>query len=63
MECLRAPQAPVGSTLISGDNIGIVRYVAGTARLSDPSLRGVLDSSLGILVCSSRRITWMAVRR
>eukprot|EP00974_Lingulodinium_polyedra_P104147 10079723-Lingulodinium_polyedra.AAC.1 len=63
MECLRTPHAPVGPTRISGDNIGIVRYAAGTARLSDPSLHGVLDSPLGILACSSRRVTWMAVRR
>eukprot|EP00974_Lingulodinium_polyedra_P128577 11206650-Lingulodinium_polyedra.AAC.1 len=60
MECLRAPQAPVGPSLVSGDNIGIVRYAAGTARLSDPSLHGILDSPLGTLACSSRRITWMA---
>eukprot|EP00974_Lingulodinium_polyedra_P005492 518254-Lingulodinium_polyedra.AAC.1 len=63
MERLRAPHTPVGSTLIAGDNIGIVRYAAGTARLSDPSLHGILDSPLGTLACSSRRVTWVAVRR
>eukprot|EP00974_Lingulodinium_polyedra_P044825 4300193-Lingulodinium_polyedra.AAC.1 len=60
MECLRTPHAPVGSTLISGDDIGIVRYAVGTARLSDPSLHGVFDSPLGTLACSSRKVTWMA---
>eukprot|EP00974_Lingulodinium_polyedra_P104355 10101389-Lingulodinium_polyedra.AAC.1 len=49
MECLRTPRAPSGSTLISGDNIGIVRYAAGIARLTEPSLHGVLDSPLGTL--------------
>eukprot|EP00974_Lingulodinium_polyedra_P065855 6370054-Lingulodinium_polyedra.AAC.1 len=60
MECLRTPHAPSGSTTISGDNIGIVRYAAGTARLSEPSLHGVLGSPLGALACSGRRVTWMA---
>eukprot|EP00974_Lingulodinium_polyedra_P056063 5391350-Lingulodinium_polyedra.AAC.1 len=60
MECLRHPRTPAGPSLLSGDNIGIVRYAAGTARLSEPSLHGILDSPLGILACSGQRITWMA---
>eukprot|EP00974_Lingulodinium_polyedra_P027409 2648746-Lingulodinium_polyedra.AAC.1 len=63
MECLRTDHAPIGPTLVSGDNIGIVRYAAGTARLSEASLHGVLDPPLGTLACSNRLVTWMAVRR
>eukprot|EP00974_Lingulodinium_polyedra_P096980 9399343-Lingulodinium_polyedra.AAC.1 len=60
MECLRTPHAPSGPTLVSGDNIGIVRYAAGTARLSEPALHGILDPPLGTLACGNRRVTWMA---
>eukprot|EP00974_Lingulodinium_polyedra_P067227 6507427-Lingulodinium_polyedra.AAC.1 len=31
--------------------------------MTEPSLHGVLDSPLGTLACSGRKVTWMAVRR
>eukprot|EP00974_Lingulodinium_polyedra_P118992 11169440-Lingulodinium_polyedra.AAC.1 len=53
----------MGAALISGDDISIVRYAAGTARLTEPALHGILDPPFGRSACGGRQIAWVAVRR
>eukprot|EP00974_Lingulodinium_polyedra_P016969 1647824-Lingulodinium_polyedra.AAC.1 len=40
LECLGPPRTPLGAALVSGNNISIVRYAAGAARLTEPALHG-----------------------
>eukprot|EP00974_Lingulodinium_polyedra_P124426 11190622-Lingulodinium_polyedra.AAC.1 len=43
LEALRREACPAGSALCSGDNLAIVRYCAGSGRLTEPYLHGILD--------------------
>ena len=48
---------------ICGDNLGVVRYCAGTGRARRPELHEVLDQALGEAAARGIAITWEAVRR
>eukprot|EP00974_Lingulodinium_polyedra_P010748 1035838-Lingulodinium_polyedra.AAC.1 len=37
------PVCPVSNTRCAGDDLGIVRVCAGSGRLSEPRLHGILD--------------------
>eukprot|EP00974_Lingulodinium_polyedra_P097396 9439586-Lingulodinium_polyedra.AAC.1 len=63
MRALQHPLALRDATLLSGDNLGIVRFCAGTGRLTEPELHGILDRELGHLAATGRPARWIAVRR
>ena len=46
-----------------GDSTGVVRYGAGTGRLSRPEMQAHLDGPLADLAEAGWRLTWQAVRR
>ena len=48
---------------IVGDNLAVVRYCAGTARLRRPSMQSQLEASLQVLLERGWQLTWQAVRR
>ena len=48
---------------ICGDNLGVIRYCAGTGRARRPELHDVLDQALGEAAARGIAITWEAVRR
>ena len=49
--------------MVAGDNLGVVRYGAGTARLRRPEMAARIDEQLGRLLAAGWRISWRAVRR
>ena len=57
--------APEGTrdVRICGDNLGIVRYCAGTGRAGRPEIHDILDAALRRAACLGWRIDWEAVRR
>ena len=57
--------APEGSrdVRICGDNLGVVRYCAGTGRAGRPEIHDILDAPLRRAACMGWRIDWEAVRR
>eukprot|EP00974_Lingulodinium_polyedra_P054646 5257027-Lingulodinium_polyedra.AAC.1 len=63
MRVLQHPLARHDGTLLSGDNLGVVRFCAGTGRLTEPELHGILDRELGRLAATGRPTSWIAVRR
>eukprot|EP00974_Lingulodinium_polyedra_P118667 11168081-Lingulodinium_polyedra.AAC.1 len=63
METFRRGDLAPGSATVAGDNLGIVRYCAGTGALCDPELHGILDGASGRAACQARRLAWLAVRR
>ena len=52
-----------GVARIVGDNLAVVRYCAGRARLHRLNLQRVLEPALGALAVSGWRTHWLAVRR
>ena len=46
-----------------GDNVGVVRYGAGIARLRRPGMAGHLDDPLAAAAEAGWRLEWQAVRR
>merc|ERR1739836_366791 len=48
---------------VVGDNLSVVRYCAGRARLHRLALQRVLEPALGLLSGLGWKITWLAVRR
>ena len=52
-----------GRIRICGDNLGVVRYCAGTGIASRPEIHDVLDQALGDASRRGLNITWEAVRR
>ena len=49
--------------LVSGDNLAVVRYCAGTGRLRREAMYARLDYRLGALLSRGWRLEWRAVRR
>ena len=49
--------------LISGDNMAVIRYCAGTGRLRREAMYARLDYRLGALLSRGWNIQWRAVRR
>ena len=56
-----APEARAARIL--GDNTGVVRYGAGTARLCRPEMQAHLDLPLASAAESGWQLSWQAVRR
>ena len=48
---------------VSGDNLAVVRYGAGMARLRRPAMQGLLGPSISQLECAGWTLDWRAVRR
>ena len=57
-----APDGP-RDVRICGDNLGVIRYCAGTGRAGRPEIHDVLDTPLRKAACMGWRIDWKAVRR
>ena len=53
----------VRAARLVGDNTGVVRYGAGTARLLRPEMQGHLDVLLADAAEAGWRLSWQAVRR
>ena len=51
------------SARIAGDNLGVIRYCAGTARLRRVAMQAQLELSLGNVLAQGWSLTWQAVRR
>ncbi len=49
--------------LITGDNLGVVRYGASQGRLRKPEMQGLLEGPLGELALGRWDLSWLAVRR
>ena len=56
-----APEAR--SARILGDNTGVVRYGAGTARLRRPEMQAHLDAPIASAAEAGWQLSWQAVRR
>ena len=48
---------------IIGDNLPVIRYCAGTARLRRPGLHRILDEELALVAGAGWHIEWVAVWR
>ena len=48
---------------ICGDNLGVIRYCAGTGIASRPEIHDILDEAQGEAAARGLCITWEAVRR
>ena len=48
---------------VVGDNLAVVRYCAGSARLRRPELQAHLEVGLGEVLAGGWRLRWQAVRR
>ena len=57
-----APEGP-REVRICGDNLGVIRYCAGTGRASRPEIHDILDPPLRRAASQGWRIDWEAVRR
>ena len=55
--------ATMRRVLVSGDNLAVVRYCAGTGRLRREAMFARLDYRLGALLSQGWNIQWRAVRR
>ena len=51
------------SARIVGDNLGVIRYCAGTARLRRATMQAQLERSVGNVLARGWSLTWQAVRR
>ena len=63
LDMLVALQPPSRAARIVGDNLAVVRYGAGTARLRRPELQAHLEGALGRALAAGWRLQWCAVRR
>ena len=63
LRLLAAITTPHSRVRICGDNLGVVRYCAGTGRATRPELHEILDQALGEAAARGTAITWEAVRR
>eukprot|EP00974_Lingulodinium_polyedra_P110952 10730781-Lingulodinium_polyedra.AAC.1 len=63
MKLLQHPLADGAASLMVGDNLGVARYCAGTGRILEPELHGILDPHLGRLAANGQMNRWIAVRR
>ena len=63
LDMLVAMQPPTRAARIVGDNLAVVRYGAGTARLRRPELQAHLEGALGRALAAGWRLQWCAVRR
>ena len=63
LRLLSAITTPHLRVRICGDNLGVVRYCAGTGRATRPELHEILDQALGEAAARGTAITWEAVRR
>ena len=48
---------------VCGDNLAVIRYGAGTARLRRPEVQTHLEVSLGAVLAAGWRLTWQAIPR
>ena len=48
---------------VCGDNLTVIRYGAGTARLRRPEVQTHLEVSLGAALAAGWRLTWQAIPR
>ena len=63
LELLRRYGGGVGRARVVGDNLAVVRYCAGTARLSARPQQALLENALGSAVARGWMLDWQAVRR
>ena len=52
-----------GRARVVGDNLAVIRYCAGTARLRRVSMQAHLEIALGQVLDKSWALEWQAVRR
>ena len=63
VDMLVALQPPTCAARVVGDNLAVIRYGAGTARLRRPELQTHLEGALGRALAAGWRLQWCAVRR
>eukprot|EP00974_Lingulodinium_polyedra_P103028 9973701-Lingulodinium_polyedra.AAC.1 len=60
MKLLEHPLASGTGALMVGDNLGVAKYCAGTGRILEPELHGILDPHLGRLAANGHVSRWIA---
>eukprot|EP00974_Lingulodinium_polyedra_P025172 2433606-Lingulodinium_polyedra.AAC.1 len=51
-EALRHDACPPGATLCSNGTLGIANYCAGTGRVTEPTMHGILDGAVCHAACA-----------
>ena len=63
LDLLLRTQADLRLARVIGDNLGVIRYGAGEARLRRPAMQSVLEPLLGRIALAGWGLSWQAVRR